>query len=52
MLNPDARPELLRVAKRMVWCKPPEETLADPVLFLSYAMTDVVPVVWTTRGLG
>ena len=31
--------ELLRVAKRMVWFKPPEETLADPVLFLSHAMT-------------
>ena len=31
--------ELLRVAKRMVWFKPPEETLADPVLFLSHVMT-------------
>lgn len=31
--------ELLRVARRMVWFKPPEETLADPVLFLSHAMT-------------
>ena len=31
--------ELLRVAKRMVWFKPAEEALADPVLFLSHAMT-------------
>ena len=31
--------ELLRVARRMVWFKPPEETLADPVLFLSHVMT-------------
>lgn len=29
-------PELLRVAKRMVWFKPPEETLRDPVLFLNH----------------
>ena len=32
-------PELLRVAKRMVWFKPPEETLRDPVLFLNHVMT-------------
>lgn len=39
MLNPGARRELLRVAKRMVWFKTPEEALAEPALFLSYAMT-------------
>ena len=39
MLNPGARGELLRVAKRMVWFKTPEEALAEPALFLSYAMT-------------
>jgi len=39
MLNADARVGLLRVARRMVWFKPPEETLADAALFLSYAMT-------------
>lgn len=33
------RAELLRVAKRMVWFKPPEETLRDPVLFLNHVMT-------------
>ena len=32
-------PELLRVAKHMVWFKPPEETLRDPVLFLNHVMT-------------
>ena len=39
MLNPKPTADLLRVAKRMVWFKPPAETLADPVLFLSHAMT-------------
>ncbi len=39
MLNPEPPAELLRVAERMVWFKPPEETLADPVLFLSHLMT-------------
>ena len=32
-------PELLHVAKRLVWFKPPEETLRDPVLFLCHVMT-------------
>lgn len=31
--------DLLRVAKRMVWFKPPAEALADPVLFLTHTMT-------------
>lgn len=33
------RTELLRVAKRVVWFKPPEETLRDPVFFLNHVMT-------------
>ena len=31
-------PELLTVAKRVVWFQKPEETLQDPVHFLAYAM--------------
>jgi hypothetical protein len=32
-------PELLAVAERVVWFKPPRETLADPVHFLVHVMT-------------
>ncbi len=32
-------PELLEVARGVVWFQPPEETLADPVLFLAHVMT-------------
>jgi hypothetical protein len=32
-------PELLEVAKRVVWFKPPTEALADPVHFLAHVMT-------------
>ncbi|MCU1237571.1 MAG: hypothetical protein JWP63_5538 [Candidatus Solibacter sp.] len=32
-------PELLAVAERVVWFKPPAETLADPVHFLAHVMT-------------
>jgi hypothetical protein len=32
-------PELVRVAKRMVWFKPPEETLEDTAFFLAHVMT-------------
>lgn len=41
MTKPDAPPDadLLRVAKRMVWFKTPEEALAAPLLFLSHVMT-------------
>lgn len=39
MLNPGPPADLLGVARWMVWFKPPEETLADPVLFLSHVMT-------------
>ena len=31
--------ELEAVARRVVWFKPPEETLGDTVFFLNYAMT-------------
>ncbi|MDE2943180.1 MAG: hypothetical protein OXT63_03095 [Gemmatimonadota bacterium] len=39
MTDPLRDPELLRVAKRMVWFKPPKDTLRDPVLFLNHVMT-------------
>ncbi len=32
-------PELLAVAERVVWFKPPLEALADPVHFLAHVMT-------------
>ena len=32
-------PELLNVARRVVWFKEPEKTLADPVHFLAHVMT-------------
>lgn len=32
-------PELLRVAERVVWFKPPEVTLDDPLHFLAHVMT-------------
>ncbi|MCY3732340.1 MAG: hypothetical protein OXF98_13460 [Rhodospirillaceae bacterium] len=31
-------PELRKVARRVVWFKPPEETLRDEVFFLNRAM--------------
>ena len=34
-----ATPELLRVARRVVWFKEPEEALADPLHFLAHVMT-------------
>ena len=40
MRDPLRDPELLRVAKRMVWFKPPEDTLRDPV-FLSEPRHDL-----------
>ncbi|MCY4076216.1 MAG: hypothetical protein OXH04_12400 [Acidobacteria bacterium] len=39
MSESGAPADLLGVAKRMVWFKAPEETLSDPVLFLSHTMT-------------
>jgi hypothetical protein len=32
-------PDLLAVAERVVWFKPPTETLADPVHFVAHVMT-------------
>lgn len=32
-------PEILAVARRVVWFEPPETALADPARFLAYAMT-------------
>ena len=32
-------PELLAVAERVVWFKPPREALSDPVHFLAHVMT-------------
>ena len=32
-------PELLAVAERVVWFKPPSEALADPIHFLAHVMT-------------
>lgn len=32
-------PEMFRVAKRVVWFKDPDETIADPVHFLAHVMT-------------
>ena len=32
-------PELLAVARRVVWFTEPDEALADPVRFLAYVMT-------------
>jgi hypothetical protein len=34
-----SRPELLAVARRVVWFKEPAEALADPVLLLAHVMT-------------
>ena len=36
--QPPDPPELLAVAKRVVWFKPPEVTLADDVFFLNFLM--------------
>jgi hypothetical protein len=34
-----ATPELLQVARRVVWFKAPEAALADPIHFLAHVMT-------------
>ena len=39
MTEPPRPSELRRVAKRVVWFKPPEHALRDPVLFLNHVMT-------------
>ena len=33
-----ATPELLRVARRVIWFEEPERALADPVQYLAYVM--------------
>ena len=38
MITFQETPELLDVARRVVWFKEPEETLSDPIHFLTYAM--------------
>ena len=47
----DPSAELRAVARRVVWFKPPEETLRDTVFFLNHVMTfgDVDDVVTTRR---
>jgi hypothetical protein len=32
-------PDLLAVARRVIWFEPPERALADPIRFLAYLMT-------------
>jgi hypothetical protein len=32
-------PDLLAVARRVIWFEPPEKALADPIRFLGYLMT-------------
>ena len=39
MISLPATPELLRVARRVVWFKDPAEALADPLHLLAHAMT-------------
>jgi hypothetical protein len=39
MLPLPQSPELLAVAERVVWFKPPAEALADPIHFLAHVMT-------------
>ena len=39
MTRPSPTADLLRVARRVVWFKPPRETLRDGVLFLNHVMT-------------
>jgi hypothetical protein len=34
-----ATPQMVEVARRIVWFEEPEKALADPVRFLAYAMT-------------
>ena len=41
--QPPHSPELLAVAKRIVWFKPPAVTLADDVFFLNHLMVYCTP---------
>lgn len=38
-----ATPEIVAVARKVVWFEPPEKALADPIRFMAYAMTYAVP---------
>ncbi|MCB2189249.1 MAG: hypothetical protein KQJ78_22760 [Deltaproteobacteria bacterium] len=45
-------PEVLNVARRVVWFKEPEEALADPVHFLAHVMTyGTVEDILALRGI-
>lgn len=43
MNNLPASPDLLAVARRVVWFKEPQETLRDTVFFLCHLMTYTLP---------
>jgi hypothetical protein len=46
-----AMPELLQVARRVIWFEEPEQALADPVRFLAYVMVfGTVEDLATLRG--
>ena len=47
-------PELLAVAKRVIWFEPPEQALRDPIRFLTYVMTYGTPedIVAARRHVG
>lgn len=36
-------PEMLEIARRIVWFEPPETALSDPIRFMAYAMTYALP---------
>jgi hypothetical protein len=38
-----ATPQMLAIARSVIWFEPPEQALADPVRFLAYAMTYALP---------
>ncbi|MGH8138386.1 MAG: hypothetical protein ACREVV_09350 [Steroidobacteraceae bacterium] len=38
-----ATPEIIAVARKVVWFEPPEKALADPIRFMAYAMTYALP---------
>jgi hypothetical protein len=38
-----ATPQMLDIARSVIWFEPPEQALADPVRFLAYAMTYALP---------
>lgn len=43
-MNPiPVTPEILAVARRIVWFEAPQKALADPVRFMAYAMTYALP---------